>query len=217
MFWALCFTFECHPSESDSYQNGRSSPGSSSQSRYTEEFVLELQQELVKARLREAEATVQLNEAHERITQLEFDYKELLKGHKIEDALHEAKMAKKLEAEAIQALKELQASLQANLNPDAVSDFHMFESLDDLRSQISSESAMDSMISSAARAKSELVEAKQQVNVLEAHSRRFASERESLYSQIESLKVSFFHIAELDSVLMTGASCLFAKGSRATK
>ena len=48
---------------------------------------------------------------------------------------------------------------------------------------------MDSMISSAARAKSELVEAKQQINVLEAHSRRFASERESLYSQIESLKV----------------------------
>ena len=51
---------------------------------------------------------------------------------------------------------------------------------------------MDSMISSAARAKSELVEAKQQVNVLEAHSRRFASERESLYSQIESLKVSLY-------------------------
>ena len=46
---------------------------------------------------------------------------ELLKGHKIEDALHEAKMAKKLEAEAILALKELQAGLQANLNPDAVS------------------------------------------------------------------------------------------------
>ena len=53
---------------------------------------------------------------------------------------------------------------------------------------------MDSMISSAARAKSELVEAKQQINVLEAHSRRFASERESLYSQIESLKVSFFRL-----------------------
>ena len=53
---------------------------------------------------------------------------------------------------------------------------------------------MDSMISSAARAKSELVEAKQQINVLEAHSRRFASERESLYSQIESLKVSFLLI-----------------------
>ena len=30
-------------------------------------------------------------------------------------------MAKKLEAEAIQALKELQAGLQANLNSDAVS------------------------------------------------------------------------------------------------
>jgi len=53
--------------ESDMYQNGASS------SRYTEEFVLELQQELVKARLREAEATVQLNEAHERIQQIEFE------------------------------------------------------------------------------------------------------------------------------------------------
>ena len=62
-------------SESDTYQNGTSSPGSSTQSRYTEEFVLELQQELVKARLREAEATVQLNEAHDRINQLEFDYR----------------------------------------------------------------------------------------------------------------------------------------------
>jgi len=50
---------------------------------------------------------------------------------------------------------------------------------------------MDSMISSAARAKSELIEAKQQINVLESHSRRFASERESLYSQIEVLKVKF--------------------------
>ena len=49
---------------------------------------------------------------------------------------------------------------------------------------------MDSMISSAARAKSELIEAKQQINVLESHSRRFASERESLYSQIEVLKVN---------------------------
>ena len=48
-------------------------------------------------------------------------FSELLKGHKIEDALHEASMAKKLEAEAIQALKELQAGLQANLNSDAVS------------------------------------------------------------------------------------------------
>ena len=62
-------------SESDTYQNGSGSPGSSTQSRYTEEFVLELQQELVKARLREAEATVQLNEAHDRINQLEFDYR----------------------------------------------------------------------------------------------------------------------------------------------
>ena len=52
--------------ESDTYQNGASS-------RYTEEFVLELQQELVKARLREAEATVQLNETHERIQQIEFE------------------------------------------------------------------------------------------------------------------------------------------------
>ena len=50
-----------------------------------------------------------------------FIFSELLKGHKIEDALHEASMAKKLEAEAIQALKELQAGLQANLNSDAVS------------------------------------------------------------------------------------------------
>ena len=33
-------------------------------------------------------------------------------------------MAKKLEAEAIQALKELQAGLQANLNSDAVSGFY---------------------------------------------------------------------------------------------
>ena len=33
-------------------------------------------------------------------------------------------MAKKLEAEAIQALKELQAGLQANLNPDAVRKFY---------------------------------------------------------------------------------------------
>ena len=48
-------------------------------------------------------------------------FSELLKGHKIEDALHEASMAKKLEAEAIQALKELQAGLQANLSSDAVS------------------------------------------------------------------------------------------------
>ena len=62
----------CLP-DSDTYQNGSSSPGSTGQSRYTEEFVLELQQELVKARLREAEATVQLNEAHERINQLEFE------------------------------------------------------------------------------------------------------------------------------------------------
>lgn len=152
--------------ESDTYQNGQPA------GRYTEEFVLELQQELVKARLREAEATVQLNEAHERIQQVEFENRELLKGHKIEDAMHEASMAKKLEAEAVQALKELQCGLQANLNSDS----------------ISSESAMDSMISSAARAKSELIESKQQINVLEAHSRRFASERESLYSQIEVLK-----------------------------
>merc|ERR1711990_487186 len=151
--------------ESDTYQNGASS-------RYTEEFVLELQQELVKARLREAEATVQLNETHERIQQIEFENRELLKGHKIEDALHEATMAKKLEAEAIQSLKEIQSGLQANLKSDS----------------ISSESAMESMISSAARAKTELVEAKQQINVLESHSRRFASERESLYSQIEVLK-----------------------------
>ena len=34
--------------------------------KYTEEFVLELQQELVKARLREAEATEHLKEANER-------------------------------------------------------------------------------------------------------------------------------------------------------
>ena len=68
--------------------------------------------------------------------------------------------------------------------------------------QISSESAMDSMISSAARAKSELVESKQQINVLEAHSRRFASERESLYSQIESLKVSFFNFCSLMDFLL---------------
>ena len=53
--------------ENDSYQNGQPA------GRYTEEFVLELQQELVKARLREAEATVQLNEAHERIQQIEFE------------------------------------------------------------------------------------------------------------------------------------------------
>ena len=51
---------------------------------------------------------------------------------------------------------------------------------------------MESMISSAARAKTELIEAKQQINMLESHSRRFASERESLYSQIESFKVSEF-------------------------
>ena len=44
-----------------------------SSGRYTEEFILELQQELVKARLREAEATVQLNETHERIQQVEFE------------------------------------------------------------------------------------------------------------------------------------------------
>ena len=83
-------------------------------------------------------------------------------------------MAKRLEAEAVQALKELQSGLQANLRSDS----------------ISSESAMDSMISSAARAKTELIETKQQVNVLEAHSRRFASERQSLYTQIEMLKVT---------------------------
>ena len=53
-------------------------------------------------------------------------FRELLKGHKIEDALHEATMAKKLEAEAIQALKELQAGLQANLNPDAVNLLFLF-------------------------------------------------------------------------------------------
>ena len=35
-------------------------------------------------------------------------------------------MAKKLEAEAIQALKELQAGLQANLNSDAVSTFYAY-------------------------------------------------------------------------------------------
>ena len=55
-----------------------------------------------------------------------FIFSELLKGHKIEDALHEASMAKKLEAEAIQALKELQAGLQANLNSDAVSTFYAY-------------------------------------------------------------------------------------------
>ena len=56
---------------------------------------------------------------------------------------------------------------------------------------------MDSMISSAARAKSELIEAKQQINVLESHSRRFASERESLYSQIEVLKVIFLSLSHI--------------------
>ena len=72
------------------------------------------------------------------------------------------------------------------------------------------------MISSAARAKSELVESKQQINVLEAHSRRFASERESLYSQIESLKVSFFKFQKIPSKLNfenLGAISLSAKRS----
>ena len=89
--------------------------------RYTEEFVLELQQELVKARLREAEATVQLKETHERLLLVELDNRELRKDNQLEEALLEASNAKKLEAEAISALKELQIGLQANLSKDAVS------------------------------------------------------------------------------------------------
>ena len=91
--------------------------------RYTEEFVLELQQELVKARLREAGAADQLKETHERLLHVELENRDLRKENQLEEALFDAHQAKKLEAEAISALRELQVGLQANLSKDAVRTF----------------------------------------------------------------------------------------------
>ena len=52
---------------------------------------------------------------------VELENRELRKDNQLEEALFEATQAKKLEAEAVAALKELQIGLQANLNKDAVS------------------------------------------------------------------------------------------------
>ena len=75
----------------------------------------------VSQNIREAEATVQLKETNERLLLVELENRELRKDNQLEEALFEATQAKKLEAEAVAALKELQIGLQANLNKDAVS------------------------------------------------------------------------------------------------
>lgn len=45
------------------------------------------------------------------------------------------------------------------------------------------------MVSAAASARANLIESKQQINILEAHSKRLSQERESLSSQVTLLKV----------------------------
>ena len=52
---------------------------------------------------------------------VELENRELRKDNQLEEAIYEAQQAKRLEAEAISALRELQVGLQANLNKDAVS------------------------------------------------------------------------------------------------
>jgi len=140
--------------------------------KYTEEFVLELQQELVKARLREAEATEHLKEANERQKVLEAENKELRRDTQLADALAEARNSKKNESEAIMALRDLQKGLQANLSKDA----------------ISSDSALEAMVSAAAGARVDLIETKQQINILEASMRRISQKRDELQKEIKTLR-----------------------------
>ncbi|CAG5107884.1 Oidioi.mRNA.OKI2018_I69.chr1.g3536.t1.cds [Oikopleura dioica] len=140
--------------------------------KYTEEFVLELQQELVKARLREAEATEHLKESNERQKVLEAENRELRRDTQLADALAEARNSKKLESEAIMALRDLQKGLQANLSKDAVS----------------SDSALEAMVSAAAGARVDLIETKQQINILEASMRRISQQRDELQQEIKALR-----------------------------
>jgi septal ring factor EnvC (AmiA/AmiB activator) len=93
-----------------------------------------------------------------------------------------------MESEAIMALRDLQKGLQANLRCASFLIWDRFLYFLFSKDAISSDSALEAMVSAAAGARVDLIETKQQINILEASMRRISQQRDELQKEIKTLR-----------------------------